>query len=244
LSLELGLTEGLECGISLQKLSEGDPLNQNERISFRINGKYRIASERSYLPGLALLASINQITSNADYGIQAVFQKTFSPLKASLDLGYFRGKDSNNQKAEQILGGAGVIYPLSKKLNLLGELKTISSNSFNLISLTPGIRYFFSPRINLALGLELGICRSDLLWNLTAGLSLATSKEKDLESDRIPYYRKGDMFPKDEKAAEAADQEPQFKTPTPSFKLRIPKLEVPAAKDLIEKPETKDDPDN
>jgi len=243
-SVELGLGRRLECGIGLQKLSGADPLDQNENIGLRVNGKYRFLNEHPRIPALALLASIDHITSNPDYGIQTILTKTFLSLQASLNFGYSQGKDPLNSKTESIIGGVGIILPIMKNLDLLGEVKTIFPNSSSqLTSLVPGARYFFNPTVNIALGLEVGVGPDDPLWNLTAGLSFAGSSActEALEASQIsPRYRKEALTEKTPVSAE--EPEPEFTTPTPTFRLRIPSIQAPHGENPDELPEAQDEP--
>ena len=243
-SLELGLGRRFEGGIGLQKLREADPLSRNENTGLRVNGKYRFLDEHPRAPALALLASIGHITSNPDYGMQIILTKTFFPLLSSLTLGYSQGENYQGSKTEVITGGIGVILPIMRNLEILGELKTVSFDSASqLTNMVPGIRYAISPTVNLALGLEVGIGLENILWSLTAGLSLTgpSACPEVLEASQIsPRYRK--EAPSGKTSVSDEEPRPEFTTPTPTFRLRIPMMGTPAEEVPSEPPEDQDEP--
>lgn len=155
MALSLGLVEGLEFGLNVQRVNsdlKGDPPTRGFE-DLHLATKYNFLEEASY-PALALSFDLKIPTANRRKGLSSgrydanpilIATKHYFPLAIDLNLGYLIVDSLVEEKLKnRFLGGVALRYGLSERWRLVGEVLGLSreaSGEKNEANFQIGLRY-------------------------------------------------------------------------------------------------------
>ncbi len=232
INAEFGLLEEVEVGIGLSNFPEIGDLSSIEQPNLRLNTKYRFFSDRNLNHSMAVIGTIEELTSTPDFGVGGIVQKKLCSSIAVLTAGYFFTNGPGDSPGRVTLGG-GYSYALNRAIDLLADLSGRMGEE-NFLSANAGLRYYLLPRLLLFLGGGGGVEKKETTWRVLGGVTLKTLSERkmDQDNDGVPDYKDCQILvaalPVVKKEVV---MEREFSTSTPEFRIKIPLLQLPRISD-------------